>query len=145
MIKIKKIICPVDFSDLSRKAMQYANEFARLSDAKVFLVGVVENDPTINYSHGLEKERADEEQKLATLIDEEQMAGIVADYAIYEGFAEECILDYAKRQDADIIIMGSHGRRGLKRMILGSVAEHVIRRAPCPVLVVKEGEHEFIQ
>jgi nucleotide-binding universal stress UspA family protein len=145
MIKIKKIICPVDFSGLSRKAMQYANEFAKLSDAKVFLVGVVENDPTINYSHGLEKERAEEEQKLAALIDEEQMAGIVADFAIYEGFAEECILDYAKRQDADIIIMGSHGRRGLKRMILGSVAEHVIRRSPCPVLVVKEGEHEFIQ
>ncbi|MCE1273116.1 MAG: universal stress protein [Chlorobiaceae bacterium] len=145
MIKIKKIICPVDFSGLSRKALQYANEFARMSDAKVFLVGVVENDPTINYSHGLEKERADEEQKLASLIDEEQMAGIVADYVIYEGFAEECILDYAKRQEADIIIMGSHGRRGLKRMILGSVAEHVIRRAPCPVLVVKENEHEFIQ
>ncbi|NTU67497.1 MAG: universal stress protein [Chlorobiaceae bacterium] len=145
MIKIKKIICPVDFSELSRKAMQYANEFARLSDAKVFLVGVVENDPTINYSHGLEKEGADEEQKLAALIDEEQMAGIVADYAIYEGSAEECILDYAKRQEADVIIMGSHGRRGLKRMILGSVAEHVIRRAPCPVLIVKENEHEFIQ
>ena len=145
MIKIKKIICPVDFSELSRKAMQYANEFARLSDAKVFLVGVVENDPTINYSHGLEKEGAEEEQKLATLINEEQMAGIVADYAIYEGSAEECILDYAKRQEADIIIMGSHGRRGLKRMILGSVAEHVIRRAPCPVLIVKENEHEFIQ
>jgi nucleotide-binding universal stress UspA family protein len=145
MIKIKKIICPVDFSELSRKAMQYANEFARLSEAKVFLVGVVENDPTINYSHGLEKEGADEEQKLASLINEEQMAGIVADYAIYEGSAEECILDYAKRQEADIIIMGSHGRRGLKRMILGSVAEHVIRRAPCPVLIVKENEHEFIQ
>ncbi len=145
MIKIKKIICPVDFSGLSRKAMQYANEFARLSDAKVFLVGVVENDPTINYSHGLEKERAEEEQKLAALIDEEQMAGIVADFAIYEGFPEECILDYANRQEADIIIMGSHGRRGLKRMLLGSVAEHVVRRASCPVLVVKEDEHEFIQ
>ena len=144
MITIKKIICPVDFSGLSRKAMQYANEFAKLSDAKVFLVGVVENDPTMNYSHGLEKESSDEEQKLAALIEEEQMAGVVADYAIYEGFPEECILDYAKRQEADIIIMGSHGRNGLKRMILGSVAEHIVRRAPCPVLVVKENEHEFI-
>lgn len=145
MITIKKIICPVDFSGLSRKAMQYANEFAKLSGGQIFLVGVVENDPTINYSHGLETERAEEQKKLEALIEEEQMAGIVADYVIYEGFPEECILDYAKRQDADIIIMGSHGRRGLKRMILGSVAEHVIRRAPCPVLVVKENEHEFIQ
>jgi nucleotide-binding universal stress UspA family protein len=145
MITIKKIICPVDFSGLSRKALQYANEFAKLSNGQVFLVGVVENDPTINYSHGLEAERAEEQKKLESLIEEEQMAGIVADYVIYEGFAEECILDYAKRQEADIIIMGSHGRRGLKRMILGSVAEHVIRRAPCPVLVVKETEHEFIQ
>lgn len=144
MITIKKIICPVDFSELSRKALQYANEFARLSDGKVFLVGVVENDPTINYSHDLSKERTDEEQKLAQLIEEEDMAGIVADYVIYEGFPEECILDYAKRQEADVIIMGSHGRRGLKRMLLGSVAEHVVRRAPCPVLVVKENEHEFI-
>lgn len=145
MITIQKIICPVDFSGLSRKALQYANEFARLSNGKIFLVGVVENDPTINYSHGLEAERAEEEKKLEALIDEEQIAGIVADYVIYEGFPEECILDYAKRQDADIIIMGSHGRRGLKRMILGSVAEHVVRRAPCPVLVVKENEHEFIK
>ncbi len=145
MISIKKIICPVDFSELSRKSLQYANEFARLSEGKVFLVGVIENDPSINYSHGLEKERAEEEQKLVALIEEENMEGIVADYVIYEGFAEECILDYAKRQDADVIIMGSHGRRGLKRMILGSVAEHVIRRAPCPVLVVKENEHEFIK
>ena len=108
------------------------------------MVGVIENDPTINYSHGLEKERADAEKQLASLIEEEKMAGIVADYVIYEGFAEECILDYAKRQEADVIIMGSHGRRGLKRMILGSVAEHIVRRAPCPVLVVKENEHEFI-
>ncbi|MGB0130548.1 universal stress protein [Chlorobium sp.] len=145
MITIQKIICPVDFSGLSRKALQYANEFARLSNGKIFLVGVVENDPTINYSHGLEAERAEEEKKLEALIEEEQIAGIVADYVIYEGFPEECILDYAKRQDADIIIMGSHGRRGLKRMILGSVAEHVVRRAPCPVLVVKENEHEFIK
>ncbi len=145
MITIQKIICPVDFSELSRKSLQYANEFARLSQGKVFLVGVIENDPSINYSHGLEKERAEEEQKLASLIEEENMEGIVADYVIYEGFAEECILDYAKRQEADIIIMGSHGRRGLKRMILGSVAEHVIRRAPCPVLVIKENEHEFIK
>ncbi|MEI6756677.1 MAG: universal stress protein [Chlorobium sp.] len=144
MITIKKIICPVDFSGLSRKALKYANEFARLSNGEVFLVGVIENDPTITYSHGLEKERAESEQKLADLIEEEQMAGIVADYVIYEGFPEECILDYAKRQEADIIIMGSHGRRGLKRMILGSVAEHIVRRAPCPVLVVKENEHEFI-
>ena len=144
MITIKKIICPVDFSGLSRKALQYANEFARLSSGKVFLVGVIENDPTITYSHGLEKERAESDQKLLALIDEENMAGIVADYVIYEGFPEECILDYAKRQEADVIIMGSHGRRGLKRMILGSVAEHVIRRSPCPVLVVKENEHEFI-
>jgi universal stress protein A len=144
MITIKKIICPVDFSELSRKALQYSNEFARLSNAKVFLVGVIENDPTITYSHGLEKERAESDQKLLALIEEEKMAGIIADYVIYEGFAEECILDYAKRQEADLIIMGSHGRRGLKRMILGSVAEHVIRRAPCPVLVVKENEHEFI-
>ncbi len=144
MITIKKIICPVDFSELSRKALQYSNEFARLSNAKVFLVGVIENDPTITYSHGLEKERLESDQKLLALIEEEKMAGIVADYVIYEGFAEECILDYAKRQEADLIIMGSHGRRGLKRMILGSVAEHVIRRAPCPVLVVKENEHEFI-
>ena len=145
MITIQKIICPVDFSGLSRKALQYANEFARLSNGKIFLVGVVENDPTINYSHGLETERAEEQKKLESLIDEEQIAGIVADYVIYEGFPEECILDYAKRQEADIIIMGSHGRRGLKRMILGSVAEHVVRRAPCPVLVVKENEHEFIK
>jgi len=144
MITIKKIICPVDFSELSRKALQYANEFARLSDGKVFLVGVIENDPTINYSHDLEKEDSEEEKKLTALIEEENMAGIVADYVIYEGSAEECILDYATRQKADVIIMGSHGRRGLKRMILGSVAEHVIRRAPCPVLVVKENEHEFI-
>ncbi len=144
MITIKKIICPVDFSELSRKALQYSNEFARLSNAKVFLVGVIENDPTITYSHGLEKEGLESDQKLLALKEEEKMAGIVADYVIYEGFAEECILDYAKRQEADLIIMGSHGRRGLKRMILGSVAEHVIRRAPCPVLVVKENEHEFI-
>ena len=144
MITIKKIICPVDFSELSRKSLQYANEFARLSNGQVFLVGVIENDPTITYSKGLEKERAEEEQKLLALIEEENMAGIVADYVIYEGFPEECILDYAKQQEADVIIMGSHGRRGLKRMILGSVAEHVIRRSPCPVLIVKENEHEFI-
>ncbi|EAT59935.1 universal stress protein [Chlorobium sp. BLA1] len=145
MITIKKIICPVDFSELSRKSLQYANEFAKLSGGEVFLVGVIENDPTINYSHGLDAERAEAEKKLALLIDEEQMAGIVSDYVIYEGFAEECIIDYAKRKEADVIVMGSHGRRGLKRMILGSVAEHVVRRAPCPVLIVKENEHEFIK
>src|SRR5439155_18076193 len=58
--------------------------------------------------------------------------------------AAEAIVEYAKDVHADIIVVGTHGRSGVSRLLMGSVAEHVVRTAPCPVLVVRPREHEFV-
>lgn len=149
MIHIKKILCATDFSDASKNALRYANEFARSMDATVVILHIVEPRPIttdmsvayIPIETDLEKAAEDD---LAQLVVDEKYKGITATRIVLIGEASEMILQQAKTQDVDLIILGSHGRSGLSRLLMGSVAEAVVRKAPCPVLIVKANEKEFI-
>ena len=84
------------------------------------------------------------EKKLAELVTEEVHGQVLADSLVRSGSPAIEIIAAAKELDADVIVISTHGYTGLTHVFLGSVAEHVVRRAPCPVLVVREKEHEFI-
>ncbi len=149
MFKIHTILCPVDFSDASRKAVQYAREFAAGMGASIHLMNVVEPRPmavdiTLNYvplEEDLEKAASED---LKVILDELLQAGLKAECSIEFGNPSDGILDKAEALDVNLVIMGSHGKKGLSRFIMGSVAETVVRKANCPVLIVKSEEKEFI-
>jgi universal stress protein A len=149
MFKIHTILCPVDFSDASRKAVRYAQEFASNLGASVYLLNVVEPRPmavdvSLNYvpfEADLEKAAKDD---LEVILEEFRRAGLRAEGGVQIGNPADVILDNVNALNVNLIIMGSHGKKGLSRLIMGSVAETVVRKAHCPVLIVKNDEKEFI-
>ncbi|MEI6640311.1 MAG: universal stress protein [Chlorobium sp.] len=149
MFKIHTILCPVDFSDASSKAVQYAKEFATSMGSVVHLLNVVEPRPmavdiTLNYVPLEEDLEHAAEEDLQIIVQEFQLAGLKVESSIEIGNPSDVILDKSQDLDVNLLIMGSHSKKGLSRLIMGSVAETVVRKANCPVLIVKAEEREFI-
>ncbi len=149
MITIKSILCPLDFSDASKNAFRYACEFARAMGSKIRLLNVVEPRPlaadmTLTYipvEEDLEKAAMEDMQPL---VEEAKSKGIEVDAEVVIGIPADVILEQIDESDASMLIMGSHGKTGLSRLLMGSVAEGVVRKAKVPVLIVKADEKEFI-
>ena len=153
MIKLKKILYPTDFSDSSLEALPYALSFARDYKAKLVLMHVV-NEAI--FSEGLSlaraiapealgQEMADEaDRRLKMLIPADQRAGLDVEMVILHGMPFLEVIRYAKANDVDLIVIGTHGRSGMDHIIFGSTAEKVVRKAPCPVLSVKPAQREFV-
>ncbi len=149
MFKIHAILCPVDFSDASRKAVQYAKEFALSMGSTVYLLNVVEPRPmavdiTLNYIPFEEDLEHAANEDMQLVLEEFQLAGLQAESTIEIGNPSDVILDKARELNVNLVILGSHGKTGLSRLLMGSVAEMVVRKAHCPVLIVKAEETEFI-
>ena len=150
LFKIKKILVPVDFSECSKKALAYAVPFAKQFGATIDVLYVIPPyyalDPygVTEYERVERQLRASGEQKLAALVLEEIPQTVPVEILVRTGRAAQEIVDAAKELETDLIIIATHGRNGLKHMVIGSTAENVVRQAPCPVLTVREKEHEFI-
>ncbi len=149
MFTIHGILCPVDFSDASHKSVRYAREFAASMGASIFLLNVVEPRPmavdiTLNYVPLEEDLEIAAREDLQVILQELRALGIKAESGVELGNPAEVILERAQESDINLVIMGSHGKKGLSRLIMGSVAETVVRKANCPVLIVKAEEKEFI-
>ena len=139
---VRRVLAPVDFSDFTEMTIDYAVELAQTYGARVDLLHVVEN-PAYPEPYGAEpmgidlgrlKEGAYE--GLEELVREEiGYEDVRVDVEI--GHPASLITDYADAHDIDLIVIPTHGRSGLKRLLMGSVAEKVVRRAPCPVFTVK--------
>jgi len=153
MIQLARILYPTDFSELSRTALKYAVSFAREYEAQLHCLHVV--DESFQYWLALgpdgqplapnhvdlikraEKDMADfAKQYLA------EVPNLVTQVLVGQPFVE--IIRYARTQAIDLICMATHGRTGLTHILMGSVAERVVRKAPCPVLSCRSPEHEFI-
>lgn len=147
-IELNKILVPIDFSDHSRKALRYAIPFARKFNASLDLIYVVE--PTVypaDFSFGqvgfpaiedeLRKRGAEE---LDELIKKDIAKQVPARRAVRTGKAFYEILLYAREEKIDFIIIATHGHSGIEHALFGSTAEKVVRKASCPVLVVRTGE-----
>jgi nucleotide-binding universal stress UspA family protein len=146
MTAIARIVVPVDFSAHADRAIEYAVTFGKQFGACVELFHVVE-DPFASGGWGSEvyvpdldglRERAMEEARIRLEARRSTIpAGSLPLVAtVRMGHVAQTIVDYAKDVGADLIVMGTHGRTGLAHLIIGSVAERVVRLAPCPVLTV---------
>lgn len=146
MNEIKKILVPIDFSNYSKNALRYASNFSKKFDAKIYLVYVVE--PVIypsDFSMGQVtfpvtdidlNERAKEE--LSTLAKEEIDENTEVETIIKTGKPFVEINETAAELDIDLIIIATHGHTGMEHLLFGSTAEKVVRKAPCPVLTLRE-------
>lgn len=148
--RLKKILVPIDFSDCARKALQYAIPLAQEHGGGLTLLYVVPPAYAsgeyggIDYAQLQSQMRDSGAQELQRLTATEVQGRVPADTLVRLGAPAVEIVEAAAQLDIDAIVIGTHGRTGLKHVMLGSVAENVVRRAPCPVLVVKEREHEFL-
>ena len=143
--KFKEVVCPLDFSADSLVALDYAADFAKQNEGQLILLHVVDNPLTDLYGprgqnfyaeveHALEKSKellADAARTHAT--------DVPCEIVVKRGNPYEEILDLATSQQMDVVVMSTHGRTGPQRLIIGSVAEKVVRSAPCPVLTVRPG------
>jgi universal stress protein A len=149
MTSVRTILVPVDFSEGSRRALKYASELAARFGATVDVLHVwdvptyLPTETLINAgSQAWELTRLvqnDAEAELAKFVAEAAASGItIARTRAEPGVASQVIVDAARHDHYDLIVMGTQGRTGLEHVILGSVAERVVRHANCPVLTVRE-------
>jgi len=137
----KSILVATDFSACSDKGLHYAFELAGALDAQVHLVHVYSLQGMLEASapthEAIEDAEAFAERKLREAAQPFGACGRVGAVRAYMGEPAHAILSAAADLDADLIVVGTHGRRGLRRLVLGSVAESVVRQAACPVIVVR--------
>jgi nucleotide-binding universal stress UspA family protein len=145
MMQFRRILVPIDFSDASRHALQHAITIAGWYDAGITAMHVRTQPLLVNPPIILAAAR----ESIAGLTEAQQVeadlrewvapattAGLTVDTIVTEGSPATRILDLARALPADLVVTGTHGRSGVARLILGSVAERVLREAPCPVMTV---------
>ncbi|MGZ3425974.1 MAG: universal stress protein [Polyangia bacterium] len=140
---IQQILIPVDFSETSAAAAEYGCELAAQLGAhvtllNVFTAGIVATPdavfmPSPEELDALQHAAHTHLQSVAAKLERE---GLSIECVAVEGAAADVICAYAERHAIQLIVMGTHGRRGLSHLLLGSVAEHVLRHGPCPVLTI---------
>jgi len=146
MIDVRNVLCPVDRSDISRRAMIFAGHLAEWYDARLRLMEVVSvplpplsMGPVAVHGLTLDTRRAilDELDRFA---EPARAFGVPIHVTVEEGDIVTAILEEAKALPADLLVLGTHGRGGFERFALGSVAEKILRKARCPVLTVPPGD-----
>ena len=154
MILLKQILVATDFSEPSAAALTYGRAFARNFKATLHVVHVVGNAPSAAYgAEGyvaavpeLQKEIEDAARKQLDdlLIDNDERPLPTLRILLTSNAPALAIVEYAGRENIDLIVTGTHGRGAVAHLLMGSVAERVVRTAPCPVLTVRHPEHEFV-
>lgn len=147
---VRRVLVPIDFSETTEAAAHHAGEIARTYDASVHLLHVVEE---VDYPpvYGVdpadfpEQEVLDQVGRELGKIAREEVGAPRAVVAASAGYPPTAILEYVEDQDIDLIVMATHGRTGLDRMLIGSVAERVVRQAPVPVFVVKPNRKSLVR
>lgn len=147
---IRSILLPTDFSECANYALSYAASLARQAGASIICVHVIEPVvPTVGYTGLTEpmpmadlSEQLEEsaERELPKIGACDECNGLDVEEVIAHGDAASEIVRVAKERKVDLIVIASHGRTGLGRILFGSTAESVVRHAPCPVLVVKQSQ-----
>jgi len=151
--EIKLIVCPIDFSEFSARAYDHAVSLAEHYQAKLMAVHIVElwQHPSLGFAATVETYeaycqdlRVDAQSRLREFLKNHAHDGVLPELSIQQGTAPDSILSFAHVRKADLIVMGLHGRRGLDRLMLGSVTDRVMRSAQCPVLAVCHSTHESV-
>jgi nucleotide-binding universal stress UspA family protein len=148
MIELRRILVPTDFSETSAAALRYGVELARRFTARLYLLHVPDRPGDAagaEYPIGLfETMQNAAHDELRQLLTAREVRELQPACAMRIGLPADEIVRHALDHDVDLIVMGTHGREGISRVLLGSVAEKVVRRAPCPVLTVHYPEKVFV-
>lgn len=136
MLRFKKILCPVDFDSNSLVSLRLASEVGKERKATLRLLHVIAMPPGPEVALPFGRMEATARAKLERLARQRIRGKAPYEIDIMMGDPGVEILLAAKRWGADVIVLATHGRKGLRHLVLGSVAEHVVREAPCPVLTV---------
>lgn len=148
---VRTILVPTDFSPAARRAIDQAERWLAAVDAPARLVVLHAYHLPVEYTaygavptslHFSQDAARQAEEQLTALADELRREGLTVDTVAREGYPPEMILEVAEEKDVDVIALGTHGRTGLRHLLLGSNAERVVQRAPCPVLTVRLEEGE---
>lgn len=148
MTSFHRILVPIDFSPHSVRALEVATDLAHRFDSAVTILHVHEPNiyagpgsymmPTSTYERGRPAVLAELEQQLERKREDLHTAGVRdVEIALLQGTPYDEIVRYAAENEHDLIVLGTHGRTGIRRALLGSVAERVVRKAPCAVLTVR--------
>ncbi len=153
MISLSRFLVPTDFSDFSRYALEYAISLAKKCNAKITLLHVIDMNqfpPDLTLHHlSLDPEKLEEalvqesSEKLRKFTSRVKRSRLTVKSIVESGKPFVEIITTAREMKASLIIMGTHGLTGIAHALLGSTAEKVVRKAPCPVLTVKRPDHEF--
>ena len=144
VFKLENILVPVDFSDCSRKALQYAIPFARQFGAALTLLHAVQRYPAAPEVVVLETDSVEAAKRELAELSGSIDTAVQSRTVVRLGTPHLEIVNAAREQGVDLIIIATHGHSGLAHVFLGSTTEKVVRHAPCPVLVVRECEREFV-
>lgn len=152
MIELKRILVPTDFSEFSQQAVRYGCELANRFSADLHLLHIAQDAyPVIPEAGMLTVSQGDYMARVIEIAT--KMLGDVPDSSLYSrpvtravevGVPFVEIVRYARDRQMDLIVMSTHGRTGLVHMLMGSVAEKVVRKAPCPVLTIRPKGHDYV-
>lgn len=142
---IQHILVPIDFSEPSQEALRYATELATTLQARLTLLHVLQTPALmggpelgISLATYMEQIETDMRQMMAERVQQARETGVACDGVLVHGVPFQHIIDTASEQQVDLIVMGTHGHTNLQHFFLGSVAEKVVRLAPCAVLVARQ-------
>ncbi len=139
--RVRKLLLATDLSEASTAATEEAFELAGRLGASLLVVSVIDPGslrlPGGRYHARMDQVRARREAMAQALVERGRDAGIAVSFLVWDGDPGDMIVSAAEAEHADMVIVGSHGRGAVGRLFIGSVSEHVVRHAPCPVLVVR--------
>ena len=137
----RKILLATDLSEASSSATEEAFDLAGRLGAALLIVSIIDPGslllPGGRFRARVDQVRDSREQAAQDLVERGRSAGVLVSYLVWTGDPGDMIVSAAEAEHADMIVVGSHGRGAVGRLFLGSVSEHVVRNAPCPVLVVR--------
>ena len=157
MIALKQVLVATDFGDASDVALKYGSELARKFGATLHVVHVIEDylaranslaglsEASIDWGRWQTEAVAAAERDLAVLVsDDDRVSGHAITRALVSDSIPRALVGYARQYKIDLIVTGTHGRGVVGHLVMGSVAERLVRYAPCPVLTVRHPEREFV-
>jgi len=154
MLRINNILVATDFSECSESALTYGRALAHRFSARLHVLHTVEIMPPDLVGIGgfvsavpqlqADLEKGAREQLERALTDEDRRTLAAVTVLTTGDTPAQAIEDYASKSEIDLIVIGTHGRRGLSHIVMGSVAEKVVRTSPCPVLTVRHPQREFV-
>ena len=143
-IDIELILVPIDFSDQAHAVIEWATHMAEEHSSKILLLHVYHLPVEFQQLEGAylppdfwSNVKQEAEQQLASHCQQIRKHDVEVEALVREGYPATIIVEEAESHESDLIVIGTHGHTGLKHLLLGSIAERVVQKAPCPVLTVK--------